>query len=468
MPPRNVCDIVVANDLCIGCGLCAGICPANVLVMQFNQFGEYIPVEHGDGCLPKCDLCLRTCPFNIHEENEATLAQAQYGAVDGIRHRPETGYYLDCYVGYSKVDDHRASGASGGLATWFLEKLLNDKIVDRVICVTPTNDPEKLFQFDILDGVDDVRRSGGSCYYPVEMGDVIRQVTATRARYAVTGLPCFLKGLRLTMGWNRRLRERIVAQIGLTCGQSKSKFFAEYAVALGGGDPHRLARVRFRIKDPGRPASDWGTDYEWLGFDGTCNRGMIFRTDGLGRAWRNGYFRPNACNYCDDLFAEVADMTFMDAWLPGYQDDPGGHSVVINRNPRFKALWDLELGDDCLKLDSLSVEQVIASQRSQLLDKRESMQYRCLLAQRDGKLVPPKRWPPQITGHFLEQWLWRLRQKTGRISRAVWAKDKDLASLRSALRYTDILLSILTPMHWALRAHQESRLGPLLTERLKW
>jgi len=435
--------------------------------MQSNSFGEYIPVEHKEGCLIKCDLCLRTCPFHSQEENETTLAAIQYGAVDGIRHTRETGYYLDCYIGYSRVDEHRANGASGGLATWFLEKLLRERIVDRVVCVRPVQTPGKLFQFDVFDDVAGVRESSRSCYYPVEMESVIRQIIDAKARYAITGLPCFLKGIRLAMRHSRRLRERVVALIGLTCGQSKSKFFAEYATALVGGNAHQLTKVRFRIKDPDRPASDWGIQCEWREPDGVTSSGTIFCTEGLGRAWRNGYFKPGACNYCDDLFAEVADVVFMDAWFQNYQQHPGGYSIVINRNPSFKPLWDAEIGGDCLYLDLLSVRQVISSQQSQLLDKREAMQYRSLLAQRDGKMLPTKRWSPQITGHFLERWLWRLRQNTGRISRAVWAKDKDLASLRSALRRNEIFLSLLTPVHWALRALQREGLGPLLIKCLR-
>lgn len=33
---------------------------------------------------------------------------------------------------------------------------------------------------------------------------------------------------------------------------------------------------------------------------------------------------PRACNYCDDVFAECADVTCMDAWLPEYSQDHRG------------------------------------------------------------------------------------------------------------------------------------------------
>ena len=463
----SVCESVVPSDLCIGCGVCAATCPVQVLEMHINQFGEYVVAEKREGCLPNCDLCLQVCPFGSNRENESTLADARYQAVPGIQHRSETGYYLDCYIGHSRIDSHRIHGASGGLATWFLEKLLEDKIVDRVVCVVPTGDAGKLFRFAVLDSTDSVRRASRSCYYPVEIRSALREVMAVEARYAITGLPCLHKAIQLAMCRNRRLRERVAVQVGLTCGQNKSRFFSEYVAALGGGDPDQLTGLQFRVKDPKRPASDWGLGFECTVAPGMSEKGTVFWTEGMGRAWRNGYFRLNPCNLCDDLFAEVADVTFMDAWLPGYREDPRGHSLVINRSMRFKATWDDELAGDHLELDLLPVEQVISSQRSQLLDKREAMQYRCFLTQKAGKQIPQKRWPPEVTGNILDRWLWRIRMQTGHTSREIWATKKNLSSLQAALRATDMLLSVLTPLHWGLRVIRDGRVRKLLARRVR-
>lgn len=52
-----------------------------------------------------------------------------------MKYLPETGYYLDSYVGYS--NEFRQSSASGGMATWLLTRLLKEGIVDYVVCPTP-------------------------------------------------------------------------------------------------------------------------------------------------------------------------------------------------------------------------------------------------------------------------------------------------------------------------------------------
>jgi coenzyme F420-reducing hydrogenase beta subunit len=345
---------------------------------------------------------------------------------------------------------------------------LEDGIIDRVACVTPNDDPDRLFGFAIVDNAEDIRRASGSCYYPVEMGTVVKRIRAMEGRYAITGLPCFLKGVCLAMQTNRRLRGRIVALIGLVCGRGVSKFYAEYVAATGGGDPYHLTAVQFRTKDPQRSAADFGIRFECQAVDAELRTGTVFMSEGLGQVWSHDYFKPRACDFCDDVFAEVADVVFMDAWLPGYRDDPRGHSLVINRNPRFKKLWDGELSGTNLNLERIGVEQVIQSQRPQLLDKREAMQYRCEMAQRAGVAFPQKRWAPKATGHLWERWAWRLRSKARCLSSELWSASKELKLLDEALRWTVLQLSLLTPVCRGIRVVQDRRLKSFLQGALKY
>ena len=60
---HNVITEVVRHNLCIGCGLCAGICPREALQMQFNSLGEYTPEPTANSCSSTCSICLKTCPF---------------------------------------------------------------------------------------------------------------------------------------------------------------------------------------------------------------------------------------------------------------------------------------------------------------------------------------------------------------------------------------------------------------------
>ena len=259
---RNVCDYIVPNDLCSGCGVCAGVCPTDALKIEWNKYGEYMPVEQPGKCTG-CGLCLSSCPFWSHKENETTLAAQRFSQQDGIQHDAVVGFYLDLLAGYSKANNHRIQGAGGGLTTWLLETLFAKGIVNRVFCVMPNSDPNKLFRFSGADTAQDIQRASRSAYYPVELSEVISEILTVDGKYAVTGLPCALKGLRLAMQRNAKLRERIIFLVGLVCGQQKSKYFAEHLCAKAGGEPSNLVSASFRVKDISRHHFDHRFEFEW-------------------------------------------------------------------------------------------------------------------------------------------------------------------------------------------------------------
>ncbi|WP_239525071.1 Coenzyme F420 hydrogenase/dehydrogenase, beta subunit C-terminal domain [Methanosarcina mazei] len=375
---------IVKNDLCIGCGTCAGICPQKILKIQDNKYGEYIPSEIQE-CNSGCGLCLEVCPFS-NRENETEIGTKIYGNIEGVNYLPETGYYLDSYVGYS--NEFRQSSASGGMATWLLTKLLKEGIVDYIIGPTSQKNPEKLFSFEILSDENSVKMASGSVYYPVEMSEVIQRIQEVPGRYAITGLPCFIKALRLAAQKNKKLKERIVFTIGLVCGQMKSKNYTKYIAALAGNnDLSKIQNVYYRGKSPEKPASN----FYFQSTDEHGSQKKIFWSEGVSEAWLNRWFTPNACNYCDDVFAEVADVTFMDAWLPEYSKDSRGTNLVLVRSPEVLTLIQEGIKKGEINDNKISVEKVIQSQAGVLELKRKHLSYRLYLAKLKGQKVPEKR-----------------------------------------------------------------------------
>ncbi|KQC11270.1 MAG: 4Fe-4S ferredoxin [Candidatus Cloacimonas sp. SDB] len=416
----TVIEIVVQNDLCIGCGLCAALCPQGILTMQWNRFGEYNPVEISP-CIRECGLCLKVCPFADSEENEDTIGKQFYGEIPGIRHRLETGYYLASYVGYS--EEHRLSSASGGIATWLLEALLREGVVDHIICVAPTGDPERLFSFQIFNTPDELRTGAGSAYYPVELSGVIRQVLETPGRYAVTGLPCFIKAIRLAQQRNKKLRERVVITVGLVCGQLKSKHFTEYIAAIAGVNEEGF-RVLYRGKSLDRSAKDY--HYKFTTKDGVEKR--IFWNEGIAKAWMNRWFTLGACNYCDDVFAECADVTCMDAWLPEYILDSRGTSLMLVRSPKVNEV--IERGQE-ISLDLFPIKWVVQSQGGVITQKRQHLAFRLYRNRKinlDKRVVPARSRNP-----FLRQEV-VLKERMRITSRDLWsAGETDDEHLHGAM-----------------------------------
>jgi coenzyme F420 hydrogenase subunit beta len=416
----TVIETVVQNNLCIGCGLCAALCPQGILSMQWNRYGEYNPVAISP-CTTECGLCLKVCPFSDTGENEDTIGERLCGAVPGIQHRSETGYYLASYVGYS--ERHRATSASGGVATWILETLLAEGVVDHVLCVAPTGDPERLFAFQVFDTAEEVRTGAGSAYYPVEMSGVIRQVLEVPGRYAITGLPCFLKAIRLAQQRNKKLRERIVVTVGLVCGQLKSRHFTDYIATLA-GVRGEVTGVRYRGKSPDQPAINY--HYMFTTADGEERR--ILWNEGISEAWTNRWFTPEACNYCDDVFAECADVTCMDAWLPEYSVDSRGTSLLLVRSPLVREVLERGRG---VRLDPIPVERVVQSQSGVVAVKRRHLAYRLYL---DREGAPKKRVAPARPKNPLLRQEVVLKERMRALNRDLWgAGERDAEHLREAM-----------------------------------
>ena len=332
--------------------------------MQWNRRGEYNPVEIAEQgeCPSGCSLCYEVCPSHGNTENETDIGAKRYAGTPGIKHRSETGYYLSAYAGFSPP--HRDRGASGGMATWMLERLLATGQIDAAIAVAATDSPASMFHFTVCRTVDAVRTCSRSAYYPVELSGAIRHVIRNEGRYAIIGLPCVCKAVRLAQERRRVLGKRITHVLGLACGHQCSKYFAEYVCARAGAEPNRLRGITFRTKDLSQPASNH--QFQCLvEQDGRLVTKPVLWSQGIRDAFTSGCFQLQRCFHCDDIFAECADLCFMDAWLPEYVQDPRGTSLVLARTRAMDGLLR-----ECGDLKPISVRKVVASQRSVIAEKR--------------------------------------------------------------------------------------------------
>jgi coenzyme F420-reducing hydrogenase beta subunit len=366
-------------------------------------------------------MCLKVCPFFDGNDNEDIIGKRLFSDIPEIKHTSETGYFLDCFVGYSNVNKHRENGASGGLATWTMETLLEKGLVDHAICVSPMPGSDPLFKFVVCKTPEQIRACSRSCYYPVETSEVLRHVLSNDGRYAVIGLPCVCKAVRLAMEINQKLRQRIRYVLGLTCNQLKSRPFLEYMAGAKTGSPTRLKRVLFRVKDRNRPACDFGikcvlqNDVEKT----------FFWTNGMYRVWSDGYFTPNPCNFCDDVFAECADTTFMDAWLPQYYKDWAGYNIVLSRSAAISSLLNASSKSAETSISCIAIDDVIKSQRGAIRRKRHDLAIRASMCRTLGQAVPQKRVSSRRSYVFsIRSHVVKLALLTSQKSRDEWLRNR--------------------------------------------
>lgn len=385
----NVVELIVKNDFCIGCGVCAGMCPSNNLYMKWSNKGELVP-KSKDICKKNCSACLDVCPFNNHDINQDDIANILFSKNHKINYDIYTGYYLDCYVGFQKDEKKRLISASGGLATSFLASLIEENVVDKVIAVGIFEDNDRMFDFKILSNSDEVYSCAGSAYYPVEISLVLKKILKENEEnnYAVIALPCVVYALRLAMEKFPKLKRKIKIIASLTCGQLQNRFCTELLALESGIKVNELSMIDFRRKSSSNSASN----FLQIPVDKQANEGIPQPYNKLPfHLWHYRYFTQNACNFCDDIFGETADITFMDAWLPNYVKDYRGTSLVIVRNQLINDLIKTEIKEKHIKLDNIDILSIIKSQSTPVYKKREILAGRLYLVEKLSLWHPKKR-----------------------------------------------------------------------------
>src|SRR5690606_7180320 len=92
--------------------------------------------------------------------------------------------------------------------------------------------------------------------------------------------------------------------------------------------------------------------------------------------WGSGYFQNPACNFCDDVVAETADISFGDAWVEPYSSDGRGTNVVIVRTAHLNELLKGAVHEGRLDLHEVDARFVEETQAAGFRQRREGLSYR--------------------------------------------------------------------------------------------
>lgn len=398
---------VLAQNMCVGCGACRVVSPEGMAVSETADGFYRARIENpakADG-----EAITNVCPFSERSAVEDEVAVQIFP--DAVGEDPQIGRYQACYAARVNDQAHYSTSSSGGLAKWVLRTLLESGRVDGVVQVIDNpraalSDP--LFKYDVVDTAAGIEQGSRSAYYPVEMSSALQRIREMPGRYVVTGVPCFIKAVRMLQRQDPVFAERVVYTVGIVCGHLKSSRYAEMMAWQVGVAPNDLKAFDFRVKIPGASAKEKGV--QAVPFDparDTPKPVTVQKLFGTDYGW--GLFKYNACDFCDDVLAENADVAVGDAWLPQFLEK--GTSVVVARNPEIAAMLSAagEQGD--LTLFPLTAGQVAASQASGLRHRREGLAYRLFVRKRKGLWSPPKRVAPRGDGLRLPyQMIYRYRQ----------------------------------------------------------
>lgn len=425
----NVIDKIVANDWCIGCGLCVVSCPSKNLTIENNNKGEYSPVE-SDKCIDGCNICLKVCPFNDEFENQDDISKSLYGKEDDMNYDNILGYYRNAYVGHSINNEYRDIGSSGGITTLLFDRLIESGEVDGIVAVCKSED-DALFKYSIIEDRKKLNEQSGSKYYPVEMSEVLNLIKDSDKKYAVIALPCMAFSLRKSMKINKKLRENIKYIFSVACGQLQNKYYSEMISLKSGISLEKLKTIDYRRKG----LSDNSINYATIAIDKNGIEGNPhFNLDLPNYLWNNGYFMQNSCNICDDVFGEVADITFMDAWLDKYFNDLNGTSIVLVRNKKLESiLIDLRNEKKC-SVSIIEKEKVKTSQTGIINKKRVDIAGRLYYYNESKVWVPKRRIKASKENYLINKRKIKLKKIIQEKSKQIWSECSDEEKLNDFYR----------------------------------
>jgi coenzyme F420-reducing hydrogenase beta subunit len=396
---------IVRSGLCIGCGGCVARAERAGPRMGLDRYGQYRPMGPLAWFGRRSPEFSRICPFSPSARNEDELA-AELFPETGHRHAL-LGRYRTAYVGHVAEGDFRAQGSSGGMVSWVLTELLRAGLIDGAVHVAATVDPQRegrFFRYRISRNEADIRAGAKSRYYPVELSGVLEAIRAVPGRYAVVGVPCFIKAVQLLRREDAVLRERIAFTVGLFCGHMKSARLVESFAWQMGVSLDEIRRVEFRHKDPARPAS-WYTARFTLWDGRSVQKDWWHLADG---DWGAGFFQYAACNFCDDVVAETADIALGDAWVEPYASDGRGTNVVLVRSPVLENLVADGIKQGRLKLETVDSGFIERTQAAGFRQRREGLAYR-LYRRRSGVSLRKRVAPDARTLSFRRKLIYRMR-----------------------------------------------------------
>lgn len=420
---------VINGGYCVGCGACAVVAP-DLISMRRNSDGAV--QAHLNSLDQVGHLTSPVCPFSNSAANEDDIGKIHFGST--AKPDPHLGYFLQSWAGYCAEGAVRERGSSGGMTSWIALELLKRGFVDAVVHVHPfsgtkSDDVENdLFAYSISRSPDEIEQGSKTRYYSVSMDAALREIRATRERIAFVGVPCFIKAVRNLMIADPIIKDCVQVTIALFCGHMKSSGFAESLAWQLGVPPKDIDTADFRVKRPGHSAKAYGFSVSRKSAESTLTAPM---SEMAGRRWDGGYFKLKACDYCDDVVGETADVSLGDAWLPEFDGDPAGTNVVVVRDPRIASLIEDAIAHEKVSLTPLDPERVIASQAAGFRDRRGALAYRLWLADKRKVWRPTKRITPSVAHlSYVRRITYSLR---------AWVRIRSFASLRFCKRVKSIL-----------------------------
>lgn len=331
---KHITDVVDSN-LCLGCGLCAGMFATPAAQMCLDTDGFARPKQLRPLQPQEARDFSKTCPgIRLEHPTRGPEFQPLWGPIK----QTQTGYALD--------QETRFRGSSGGGLSALATYLLESGRVSGVLHICPSDSSASPFANlpQISRTKADVLRAAGSRYAPASPLSALNTCLEEPGVFAFIGKPCDVAALRALGRLRPDVANKFPYLLSFMCAGTPGLKGSEGVVRAMGLEPSKVINFRYRGNGwPGMARAETA-DGKSAEMDYDSSWGNILN--------RHLQFR---CKICPDGTGEFADVTCADAWYgdeKGYPtfDEGAGRSLVLSRT-----VPGIELINDAVTAGYLSV-----------------------------------------------------------------------------------------------------------------
>ncbi|TDO84356.1 coenzyme F420 hydrogenase subunit beta [Halanaerobium saccharolyticum] len=373
---KNVGDMDL-DYLCTGCGGCEVICPTDAIKIKLKN-DVYLPQVDDNKCI-KCNKCLLGCPglsLNSKKYSDMILKVEESTKEDFM-----LGKFISNYLAYSTDKKLRFEAATGGLATSILIYLFNENIINGAV-VTKMNEQDKTkSKTFVAQSIEEIRSAKTSKYCSTHPLSTLKELkkTSKDKKFAFVGLPCHIHGLRKIQEQEKWVKDKIIFSIGILCTHSVDYSGTRLILDKMACGKENLIGIQYRGNGwPGSAAIEYK------------DKKISIPLENYWNPYFGPYFfTPYRCISCNDLTAELADVSLGDALLKDIEEnDDQGTSIVISRNNFVEKIIKKMADKNLLSIEKISKNIIKESQQNILIRKKVTLAYRLSLFRFFSKAIP--------------------------------------------------------------------------------
>ncbi len=307
---RSIAE-VVANDLCIGCGLCEAVTDGRV-TMTMTEAGSLRPSPVAAITADEDRVLTAACP--------GVLAPVRVEGGGSVDVDPIWGGYRSMVMAWAGEPDVRFQAATGGVLTALGRHLLAAGQVASVLHVGADPDVPTRSRWVMSRSPDEVLANTGSRYGPTAPLAGFVAALDRGEPFALIAKPCDLGAVHAHADSDSRVDELCRFRLAMVCG-GQSRLTKTLGVIDGFGLTETdVTLMRYRghgNPGPTRVESRWGAAHELTYLDLWADE--------------SGWDLETRCKLCPDALGECADVAAADTWPGGAPigEDEGFNAIVV-------------------------------------------------------------------------------------------------------------------------------------------